>query len=113
MKTLARSAQLCAFCCAIEGKKIFTFFSKSSRKIKSAQINLLLHSIFSKRAVVAISSCSFSSSSATITILLLPRVKDGTVDGVEIGEEGIVIVVVVVERRFVFAEEKAQKRLTE
>ena len=100
--------------CCDRGQKIFCFFSKSSRKIGSAQINVLYYTVFSqKRAVVAISSCSSSSFSATVTILLLPRVKDGTVDGVEIGEEGIVIVVVVAERRFVFAEEKAQKRLTE
>jgi len=105
MKTLARSAQLCA-CCDRNPKQ--------KKNWKCPNKCLVLHSIFSKRAVVAISSCSSSSSSsATITILLLPRVKDGTVDGVEIGEEGIVIVVVVAERRFVFAEEKAQKRLTE
>jgi len=104
MKTLARSAQLCA-CCDRNPKQ--------KKNWKCPNKCLVLHSIFSKRAVVAISSCSSSSFSATVTILLLPRVKDGTVDGVEIGEEGIVIVVVVAEGRFVFAEEKAQKRLTE
>jgi len=90
------------------GQKNFAFFSKSSRKIKSAQINVLYYTVFSQNARMLRFLLLL-----LLLLLLLPRVKDGTVDGVEIGEEGIVIVVVVAERRFVFAEEKAQKRLTE
>jgi len=78
------------------------------RKIGSAQINVLYYTVFSQNARMLRFLLLL-----LLLLLLLPRVKDGTVDGVEIGEEGIVIVVVVAEGRFVFAEEKAQKRLTE
>jgi len=83
------------------------------RKIGSAQINVLYYTVFSQNARLLRFLLVLLLVLLLLLLLLLPRVKDGTVDGVEIGEEGIVIVVVVAERRFVFAEEKAQKRLTE